>query len=235
MEKVIINGYEFIVEDLKTAKVVFSTAENDFNMNINTLEGEKNIKNIKKWFKIDAVAYLNQIHSDFVHTYDGEIYEGDAIITDKAKTAIGIFTADCVPVIIYDTHLKVAAAIHSGWRGTYNLIVSKAIEKMNSQYGSQSINLKVFIGPHMRDCCYEVGDEVAGKFKESETYKEADIFKGKKLSMEKCILKQLEKNNVPKENIKTLDLCTYCSNLPKLYSYRKGQNSKRLFSFVFIK
>ena len=128
MENLIIEGYEFITEDLDTAKVVFTTAENDFNSNVYSPQGKENIENIKKWFGINNVAYADQVHSDLVRIYDGIVHEGDAIITDKAKVAAGVFTADCVPVIIYDIELKVSAAIHSGWRGTYNQIVSKTIE-----------------------------------------------------------------------------------------------------------
>lgn len=235
MDNLIIKGCEFIVEDLETAKVVFTTAKNDFNTNVYNPQGKENLENIKEWFNINEVAYVNQVHSDCVHIFDGEVHEGDAIITDKTKVAVGVFTADCVPVIIYDIKLKVATAIHSGWRGTYNEIVGKTIEKMKSFYGSHAQNLKIYIGPHMRDCCYQVGNEVAAKFKDSEIYKGADVFKGNYLSMEKCILKQLELNNIPKENIKSLNLCTYCTNEPELYSYRKGEKDKRLFSFIFIK
>ena len=235
MENLVINGYEFIIEDLKTAKIVFTTAKNDFNTNIYKAEGKENLEKIKSWFEINEVGYVNQVHGDNVQIFDGEIHQGDAIITDKPKVAVGVFTADCVPVIIYDIKLKIAAAIHSGWKGTYNEIVSKTIDKMKSIYGSQSESLKVYIGPHMRDCCYQVGEEVSNRFLENEIYKNEDIFKENFLSMEKCILKQLLLHNVPKENVKLLNMCTYCSNEPELYSYRKGEKDKRLFSFIFIK
>ena len=235
MENLVIHGYEFIIEDLKTAKIIFTTAKNDFNTNIYSAKGKENLEKIKAWFDINEIGYVNQVHGDNVQIFHGEIHQGDAIITDKPKVAVGVFTADCVPVIIYDIKLKIAAAIHSGWKGTCNEIVSKTIDKMKAIYGSQSESLKVYIGPHMRDCCYQVGEEVSNKFLENEIYKNEDIFKENFLSMEKCILKQLLLQNVPKENIKSLNMCTYCSNEPELYSYRKGDKDKRLFSFIFIK
>jgi polyphenol oxidase len=234
MEKIRIENYEFITEDLGTAMVVFSTAKNGLNFYSRSGEGMENINKLKSWFPVEEVAYLSQIHSDLVFTNDCRGCEGDAIITDKPGVAVGVFTADCVPVIIYDPVHKAAAAVHSGWKGTYSIIVSKTIDKMKSAYGSVPGDMKVFIGPNMRECCYEVSEELVQKFRESDYYKDTDAFQGRKLSMEKCILRQLENQGVHDQNIKVTGLCTSCSNV-ELYSYRGGEKDKRLFSFIYIK
>jgi len=234
MEKISIENYEFITEDLGTAMVVFSTAKNGLNFYSKADPGKENIEKLKSWFPVEEVAYLSQIHSDLVFTNDCRGCEGDAIITDKSGVAVGVFTADCVPVIIYDPVHKAAAAVHSGWKGTYSLIVSKTIDKMKNAYGSVPANMKVFIGPNMRECCYEVSEELVQKFRESDYYKDTDAFQGRKLSMEKCILRQLENQGVHDENIKVTGLCTSCSKV-ELYSYRGGEKDKRLFSFIYIK
>jgi len=234
MTNIYMENFEFLVEDMETAAAVFSTAKNHMNFYRKTNDGRKNLESIKKWFSVNAVAYLSQVHSDTVCIYDGTVQTGDAIITDQPGIAIGVFTADCVPVLIYDPVKKAAAAVHSGWRGTYSRIVCKTIERMEKEYGSKPSSLKVFIGPHIRDCCYEVGDEVITKFNNDELYKGADIFAGTHLSMEKCILWQLKKYGVPDENIKTENGCTFCSK-DNFHSYRRGDTSKRQFSFIYIK
>jgi YfiH family protein len=234
MEKISIENYEFITEDLGTAVVVFSTAKNGLNFYSRAGDGKENIEKLKAWFPVKEVAYLSQIHSDIVYTDDCKGCEGDAIITDKPGVAVGVFTADCVPVIIYDPVQKAAAAVHSGWKGTYSLIVSKTIDKMKTAYGSVPTDMKVLIGPNMRECCYEVSEELIQKFRKSDYYKDADTFRGRKLSMEKCILRQLENQGVPDENIEVTGLCTSC-NKAELYSYRGGEKDKRLFSFIYIK
>ena len=234
MEKISIENYEFITEDLGTALVVFSTAKNGLNFYSKADPGKENIEKLKSWFPVEEVAYLSQIHSDLVFTNDCRGCEGDAIITDKSGVAVGVFTADCVPVIIYDPVHMAAAAVHSGWKGTYSLIVSKTIDKMKNAYGSVPADMKVFIGPNMRECCYEVSEELVQKFRESDYYKDTDAFQGRKLSMEKCILRQLENQGVHDENIKVTGLCTSCSKV-ELYSYRRGEKDKRLFSFIYIK
>lgn len=192
MEIVLIEDYEFIKIDLEGASVVFSTAKNGLDFNKNTDEGRKNIGNIKKWFGVNEVGFLNQTHSNDVYVYSGKVEEGDALITNKKSTAIGVFTADCVPILLYDKANRVVAAIHSGWRGTFSCILSKTIDDMKKLYGTKSENLLAYIGPHMHQCCYEVSEELIEKFKDSEVYKEVDVAKGRMLSMLKCIIHQLD-------------------------------------------
>lgn len=236
MEIVLIEGYEFIKLDLGGANAVFSTGKNGLDFNKNADEGRKNIENIKKWFGVNEVGFLNQTHSDNVYIYNGKVEDGDALITNKESAAVGVFTADCVPILLYDKASKVVAAIHSGWRGTFSCIVSKTIEEMKKKYGTRSENLVVCIGPHIHQCCYEVSEELIEKFKNSEVYKEVDIAKGRMLSMVECITHQLDTKGVRKENINHINLCTLCSNEIELHSYRKNTNAyKRLFSFIFIK
>ena len=152
---------DFIIIEGDKVNIVFSTAERGRSFNRNTDEGRENLDSLKKDFMAKEVVYLNQIHSDKVFVYEGNDLEfikneGDALITDKEKVIIGAFTADCVPVILVDETKGVIAAIHSGWKGTFNSITKKTIEKMVSEFGSDSQDIKAYIGPHIRECCYEV-------------------------------------------------------------------------------
>ena len=60
-----------------------------------------------------------------------------------------------MPIILVDDVKGVSAAIHSGWRGTFESITLKTVEKMKSEYGCKAEDIKAFIGPHIRKCCYE--------------------------------------------------------------------------------
>ena len=115
---------DFLVLDNEKSEVVFSTAEDNRSFNRNTKEGILALESIKKDFNVDEVIYIKQIHSDKVLNYDNQVdfieNEGDAIITNKKNVAIGVFTADCVPVIAVNEVDGVIAAIHSGWRGTFD-------------------------------------------------------------------------------------------------------------------
>ena len=138
MEIETINNYEFIKFKYENVVILFSTAKDELNFNKNTEEGLINLEKIKTYYDLQSIGYLNQIHSDLIFDFDGNIKDGDALITDKTKTAIGVFTADCVPVILVDTSKGVIAAIHSGWKGTKALIVSKTIERLQENYGTRA-------------------------------------------------------------------------------------------------
>jgi len=231
-----INDYEFIKFQHDNAVIVFSTAKNGLNYNKNAEEGLLNIEKIVEYYNLKGIGYLNQIHSDLIFNFDGDIHDGDALITDKIKIAIGIFTADCVPVILVDTSTSVIAAIHSGWKGTKSRIVSKTIERLKTDYGSSTNDIRVYIGPHIGGCCYEVSRELIEEFTLEDIYSNIKISNNNKLDLEKCILAQLKEKNIREENISTINVCTACNKQYKLYSYRFGENKQgRMFSFAYLK
>lgn len=233
---------DFFLIKGKEFNIGFTNAEKERSFNRNTEDGIKELDSLKEEFSANEVIYLKQIHSDKILNYiDNERNikdeEGDAIITKEKGVVIGVFTADCVPIILVDEEKKVAAAIHSGWRGTYESITLKTIEKMKKEFGINIENLKVYIGPHIRKCCYEVSDELKLKFMEKKAeIKKEDLFSGRNLNLEACILDDLKKAGIQDENINSIDLCTYCSEEVKLHSYRKSEGSYgRMFSFIILR
>ena len=231
---------DFLVYDLGKISIVFSTAEKDRSFNRHKDFGVENLNSILGEFNLENIQYLNQIHSDNVFIYNGsddiKSEEGDALITKEKNTAIGVFTADCVPIIIVDAKNNIIASIHSGWRGTFNSIVIKTLEKMVTEFNIDTNETKVFIGPHIRQCCYEVSEELKKNFIDKTKINEDILFKSRNLSMEECILKDIREFGIKEENIYSLKLCTHCEDNVKLYSYRKSVGTYgRLFSFAFIK
>lgn len=235
---------DFLVIDKQKYSVMFSTAINDRNFNRHSDDGALELEKLKDEFNLEGLIYIRQIHSDVIYTYDGNISEhdfreneGDAIITAKNNIGIGIFTADCTPVIIADRNKKVVAAVHSGWKGTYKSITLKTINKMISEFFCSPQDIEVFIGPHIKKCCYEVSEELKEKFiNEKKDIHKDKLFSGRNLSMEECILDDLKKCNINDKNINILDECTYCSKDIKLHSYRRTNGDYgRLFSFIVIK
>ena len=90
----------------------------------------------------------------------------DAVIYDVRNACIGISTADCIPVLCYDSKHHCAATIHAGWRGTAERIVIRAIEQMHKTYGTEASDLYCLIGPGISLDSFEVGDEVYYAFAE---------------------------------------------------------------------
>ena len=229
------NKYKFIKFEIDNVVILFSTASGELNFNYRTEEGLINLEKIKTYYNLQSVGYLNQIHSDLIFDFDGHIKDGDALITNKKNRAIGVFTADCVPVILVDTSKSVIAAIHSGWKGTKALIVSKTIERMQENYGTVAENIRAYIGPHIGACCYEVSTELIEEFTSKHIYSNIKISNNNRLDLEKCIIAQLNEKGVKDKSIKITNACTSCSKEYKLYSYRNSENKQgRMFSFVYV-
>lgn len=232
---------DFLIVEGEKVNIVFSTAKYDRSFNRNNDEGLKNIESLKIDFNVNEVVYLHQIHSDNVFVFNNNAKEfiekeGDAIVTNKENVIIGAFTADCVPVVLVDEVEGVIAAIHSGWKGTFNSITKKSIEKMIQEYGTRIENIKVYIGPHIRQCCYEVSEELKERFLDKTKIDENELFNGRNLSMERCILEDLRSLKIEEDNIYTINLCTYCEEEIKLFSYRKSVGTYgRLFTFAYKK
>jgi YfiH family protein len=92
-----------------------------------------------------------------------EPVEADAVWTQEPGVALGIKTADCVPLLLEDPVGGRVAAVHSGWRGTYSSIAKDAVAAMVAR-GTRPVELRAAIGPCIRVCCYVVSEELAGQF-----------------------------------------------------------------------
>lgn len=243
MNKITIEGLkeykDFLILELEDFKVVFTTAKDNRSFDRHTEEGLNALDSIKEEFGVKEVIYTKQVHSDFVVKYEGEDVkeiECDGIVSNKKDVALGVFTADCVPIILINKELGVASAVHSGWKGTIKGIVKDALKKMEEEYGCNNENTIAIIGPHNRVCCYEVSEELKEKFVTETKMKETDIFKGRNLNLEEVIKKDLKEMGVCDENLYSLPLCTFCEENIKLHSYRKSVGTYgRLFTFVIKK
>lgn len=216
--------------------LVFSSAEENLNFSRSCENFNRNIKELEKEFNLDKVVYLNQIHSNICYDYEeikGMLKDGDALITNSKKIALSIFTADCVPVLIYDEDKEVIGACHSGWKGTLDKVIINTIGLMKHKYNCD--NFKVVIGPHNMSCCYEVSNELIEEFEKDSIYYGVSIASNRNLNLLNCIKAQLSSVGIPDENISNIPYCTFCSEDIKFHSYRKdGLRSGRNLSFIFM-
>ena len=89
---------------------------------------------------------------------------GDALITAAAGLLLTVRTADCLPVLLVDPARRVVAAVHAGWRGALERVIEKAVGDLRLAFGSDPQQLLAVLGPSIRACCYEVGEEVVEAF-----------------------------------------------------------------------
>ncbi len=195
---------------------------------------------INKITGIDKFILMEQIHSATIRRilstgfrkYKNISYSvmkrTDGIYTDRKGIALCIKTADCMPVFVIADNT--AAAIHMGWRGAQSRIVEIFIQLILFPKKIPPERIHLIIGPHIRDCCYSVGQEIIYKFEEN-GYKTDTIFRptGEKpfLSLEASLYEQAEKCGIPSKNIFSTNICTSCLN-NLFYSYRNGDRGRNI-------
>ena len=180
-----------------------------------------------KDLNLDAIAVLNQTHSNEGMIVDQEFpafnRDGDYLITARTNVGLGVLTADCVPVVLYDTRNHAIAAIHAGWRGAVAEIVPKALEHMNSVWNSDAQDMQIFIGPSAKACCYQVHEDFMGNVPE-EFVKKVMIKKDERWHFDTAdlIALQMQKAGISSDSIHTqYNLCTMCDQ--RFFSHRRQQ------------
>jgi len=91
----------------------------------------------------------------------------DAFMTNLQGVAIGVRTADCIPVLLYDPVRRAVAAVHAGWKGTVLHITQHTITAMRQEYGCNPADMRAVLGPGIGPDSFQVGEEVATRFKEA--------------------------------------------------------------------
>ncbi len=127
--------------------------------NLNYVSQKMSVKNIN-------LILMNQTHSNKVievkKTNLRKKFNSDAIITKVEGIALGVVTADCVPVLLYDKKSKIIGCIHAGWKGAYSGIIKNTVKKIKSLGGSKYIFAS--IGPCIGKESYEVDYKFYKKF-----------------------------------------------------------------------
>ena len=148
----------------------------------------------------------------------------DALISDTPKILLAVKTADCVPILLGDAKTGAFAAVHAGWRGTSSSIVVRAIEQLKAEYGTKPENLRAAIGPAANVCCYEVGADVIGRFKDRFPDTDSLFIPTRdghaRIDLHKANREQLISAGVAAERIHTAPFCTM-ERTDLFFSYRR--------------
>lgn len=186
---------------------------------------------------------MKQLHSSRVFYLEDpprKKLAGDGLVTTCPGLLLVIKTADCLPVLLLDEDNRAVAAVHCGWRSTYQRILAVAVDRLRRQCGSRPEKLVAAFGPCIEKSCYEVGPEVREKFAVA-GFETGPIF-SPSASEGRFYLDLREANRLlltrelglKPENIIQLDYCTFCQ--PQFYSYRRDrQKEQRLINFIGIK
>ena len=183
----------------------------------------------------------HQVHDCVVRRIDGPqqgVIEGvDAVMTDVPQLCIGVSTADCIPVLLYDSTHRAVSAVHAGWRGTVLRIVQKAVEAMCPAYGTAPADLQAVIGPGISLDSFEVGDEVYDQFLSAGFDMQPISRRDAKwhIDLPMCNRLQLMEAGVPADHIQMTNICTY-QQYDRYFSARRlGIQSGRIYTGILIK
>lgn len=173
----------------------------------------------------------------------------DALMTNVPGLAIGVRTADCIPILLYDPVHRAVAAVHSGWRGTVQLIGRHAIECMSQKYGTRAQDLKAVIGPGIGPESFQIGEEVAQAFSRA-GFPMQDILTdcgpreplpanpmngGLHIDLWRANRWILEQAGIPAPYIQVSGICTYRNNDRFFSARHEGRFCGRIINVIKLK
>jgi len=198
----------------------------------------------------DTLVKPVQTHTSVVKCIDKvmdseELQDVDGLITDKKDIALTTKNADCILFLFYDPVKKVIANVHSGWKGTFQKIAEKTVQKMIDCYKCNPADIICCICPAIRKCHFEVDEEVkdlcseifaftnkleeiieVGEIKDGKTKYMIDTVLINKILLKECGLKE--------NNIIDCGICSVC-NKDKIHSARvEGENFKRATAIITL-
>ena len=208
----------------------------------------------------DHLVYPHQTHDDVVSAIDRQWMESlspaekrqslegvDAVMTNLRGVCVGVSTADCIPILLYDSTHHVCCAVHAGWRGTVKRIVQKAVEAMTSTYGTSHQQLRAVIGPGISLEAFEVGDEVYKAFRlagfdmqpiakrfPTSGLPTTDVKEKWHIDLPECNRRQLLACGIPDHQIHLSGICTYQQHEDFFSTRRLGIHSGRIFTGILL-
>ena len=170
------------------------------------------------------------------YTKESSIMGVDAVYTTEPQTLIGVFTADCVGLLLIDETTPCICAIHSGWKGTVQAITDKTVHQLLDEHLLHPESTRAYFSPSLQFETLEVGLEVVDQLKENH------------IDMDGCIqympnhkayidnqgmnIKMLEKYGITHIYPSTYDT----KPDPHCFSYRRdGKTTGEHFTFAYIK
>ena len=218
-------------------KHFFTTTDDDniaYHVTNNKLSVDNNrVQLSKKYnFNLSKLKYMNQIHSNVVKVVNDKqnIYECDALVTNKLNTPLMVMVADCIPILFSDEINNTIAVAHAGRNGTFENISTNTINTMKKEFNCKPENIKVTLGASIQRCCYEVSQEMANIVKTSFG---KEFVNGRLIDLQGINKKQLLSCGLEEQNITISNICTKCSG-EHYFSYRKDKECGRFAGITII-
>ena len=226
-------------------KHAFTTRRNNLGSRTNGYKQPDDWNAVAEEFGIspDRLVTVNQVHGESIVRVEETNYQGlrsaeaDALITVERGLAIGVETADCVPILLADPSIPAVAAVHAGWRSTVKRIVGKTVARMQQEFGCDPARMLAAIGPSIGPECYEVDEPVMGPVRQNfpSWQKAASPRGGGKWGLDLAALNRIDllEAGLAPAAVYSLALCTSC-NPGMFYSFRREGRTGRMLSVIML-
>ena len=197
------------------------------------LMNNESLAQIAQILKLDQLALLTQTHSALgavvPRTYSPELPdrpEGDYLITKEPLIGLGVYTADCLPIIFLDPEHQAIGIAHAGWAGSLKQVATTAIKAMQKEFGTSVDQVNIIFGPSALRCCYEVQADFIERLASCEFRNDVLIERQGKLYFDLPLYnyKTLTALGIPASSFDMApNVCTICN--PDFCSNRRNRES----------
>lgn len=206
-------------------------------------DGDINFANLLKFAKSQKFSSMpiamDQVHGTTVGLVENDrelvLPQTDGLVTRKKGLPLAIVTADCLPILFYDSKVSAIGVAHAGRKGLLGGIIPEIIAVFQSAFGSEAKDIIVGVGPLIERNCYEVDEHIIKEmqkafpdFEEIFTKKNDRYF----LDLRAIALQSLQKEGILERHIEISDVCTKCDE--RFYSYRRGDKMGRFASVISL-
>ena len=212
------------------SEAAFESFNLGLHVNDDALHVNQNRALLKAKLGVSKLVFMHQMHGDHIvaiQTGD-EMPECDAMITNQPDIALAVMVADCIPTLYYDERHHAIGVAHAGRAGTLLHVGQKTAQKMAETFSAQLNELRIWMGPSIRSCCYEVGVEATKGLETSLHVKEGKYF----LDLQKANVEAFLAMGIKKENINVSEVCTCCDKA--YFSYRRDHVTGRFAGVIAL-
>jgi polyphenol oxidase len=189
-----------------------------------------------------ALYEVSQVHGNVVLGADPHVpaaefrqREGDALWARQRDLAVGIRTADCVPILLASPDSGAVAAVHAGWRGLVAHVISESVAALCAAARVEARTLIAAIGPHISRDAFEVSHEVAQQIAACAAHDSQVIVPRAPrpyVDLARVVCAQLKAAGMAADHIEQVPGCTF-QDSQHFFSFRRdGQASGRHLAVI---
>lgn len=212
------------------SKAAYESLNLAFHVGDNSESVKKNRALLQEELSVSKLVFMEQVHGDnvvFIQSGDEEPI-CDAMITNRPDTALAVMVADCIPILFYDAIHHAIGVAHAGRVGSLLHVGQKCALAMGEQFGTTMSELRIFMGPSIHVCCYEVGKEAITGFEKYTQVRDGKYF----LDLQSYNVDAFIGIGVKPEHIDISNVCS-CDD-ENYFSYRRDKVTGRFVGVIAL-